>query len=314
MKKLIFIPVFVLLSFAAVVAQQEIRTTETKLPTLNGHTFPTIAFVRTSFVSTNLLTTVGVGSTTVLRIPGFDIEGHEIPPFEGNILFLNMRIKYQQQFTPWLAMYFSLNVAGRLGTDLTTILADGVNTMSGGDIGWLVRILNKDKFNLSGTINVKNLNGNFINVSQFIEDLINDVPNASITKKIPAMSIGPGIQGAYAFNPTFGLQFYGEYAYGESFERDVSKGYFLAGIAGDVDFKLKQRDPLGLALGYTITSAPEIVMNDADYANLLMAKLGYTGSRDYELGVQYAYYNVKITEDLGKTDVSSFMLILKFYF
>jgi len=315
MKKLIYITIIGLLFTGSVVSAQDSILTVRKIPTLSGHSFPSIGYLRSSFVNTSLLTYIGIGSTTVVRYPGIDIGDHEIPPFEGNILFLTMKVKYQQKFTPWLGLYFSMNVAGRVGTDLTTILADGVNTISGGDIGWIVRIMKRDKFNLSGTINLKNLNGSFINIAEFVDDVINDVPNPTVIKKVPAMSIGPGIQGAYAINPTFGLQFYGEMAYGESFERGASKAYYLAGLAGDVDFLPKQRVPIGLALGYTITSAPEVVMNSGDYASFFMGKLGYTGADEFELGLQMAYYNVKMEGAEGdKNSVTSFLLVLKFYF
>jgi len=72
--------------------------------------------------------------------------------------------------------------------------------------------------------------------------------------------------------------------------------------------------PLGLALGYTITSAPEVVMNDGAYSNLIMAKLGYTGSDEFELGLQYAYSNVKIDNVDEEPTLSKIILVLKFYF
>ena len=75
-------------------------------------------------------------------------------------------------------------MSGRIGTDMATIMADGVNTLSGGDIGWLIRIYKTDKFNLSATANVQNLTGNVINVSGYFEDIINNNPNPALTKKV----------------------------------------------------------------------------------------------------------------------------------
>jgi len=314
MKKLIYFTLIALIYFNTGIAQSDKTSSGGKIPTLNGHTFPSLNLIRSSFVSTNLQADVGFGKSTVFRIPGIDIIGHELEPFEGSIMFVNMRVQYQQRFTPWLALYFSMTMAGRLGTDMSTILADGVNTLSGGDIGWLIRILHKDKFNLSGTINIKNMTGNFINVSEFIKEVINDNPYPSLIKKVPAMTVGCGILGAYAISPSVGLQFHVGGAYGESFVRETTKGYFIGGITGDVDFQPKYRVPLGLALGYTITSAPEVVMNDGSYSNLIMAKLGYTGSDEFELGLQYAYSNVKIDNVDEEPTLSKIILVLKFYF
>ncbi len=83
--------------------------------------------------------------------------------------------------------------------------------MTGGDIGWLIRIYKSEKFNLSATANVKNLTGNVINVSDYFEDIINNNPNPSLTRKVPIMIVGTSIRGAYAFNPTYGLQFQGDF-------------------------------------------------------------------------------------------------------
>ena len=315
MKKLLYFIIIALISIHSGFAQSVNTSTDGKIPTLNGHTFPSIGLIRSSFVTTNLQANLGIGSSNSVRIPGIIIGDHEIFSFEGKLLFINMKIQYQQKFTPWLALYFSMNIAGRVGTDMSTILADGVNTMSGGDIGWLIRIYKREKLNLSGSINVKNLTGSFINVTEYFREIINDNPYPSLIKKVPSMSIGAGIHGAYAFNPSFGLQFHLEGAYGESFEREEnSRAYFIGGITGDVDFLPKQNVPLGLALGYTMTSAPEIVMNSGGYANLLLGKIGYTGSDEFELGLQFSYYKVKLNNAEDDPFISSVMLVLKFYF
>ena len=128
------------------------------------------------------------------------------------------------------------------------------------------------------------------------------------------MIICAGIRGAYAFNPTFGFQFQGNFDYGETFERSKTKSYFSAGLMGDVDFLPKHNTAVGLALGYAISSAPEIVMSEGGLSHLITGKIGYTGSDDFELGVQYTYLNVNIKSVDDKPFISKILLILKFYF
>lgn len=304
----------ILFSTSIIFAQTDIPDTKKKVPTLNGHTFPSSSHFNSSFITTNLHADLGFGTTSILKIPGIIIDDYEILAFEGKLLFFNMSVQYQQRFTPWLALYFTLQASGRVGTDMSTILADGVNTLSGGDIGWLIRITHNKKFNLSGTINVKNITGNFINVSDYFEDLINNVPDPRVSQTIPAMAVGVGIRGAYAFNPTFGLQFQGDYYYGESFIRSKTKGFFDAGVMGDMDFLPKHHTAVGLALGYGITTAPEIVMDADGLSHLITAKIGYTGSDDFELGIQYTYFNVELQSVEEKPFVSKILLLLKFYF
>jgi hypothetical protein len=314
MKKIFYIIVILLIYSNTVQTQPDLPISEKKVPTMNGHTFPSSSHFGSSFITTHLHADLGFGLTSTLKIPGIIIDDYEIFSFEGQILFFNTAVQYQQRFTPWLALYLSFGMSGRVGTDISTIMADGVNTLSGGDIGWLIRITRSEKFNLSGSIRVQNLTGNFINVTDYFRDLINNVPDPSVTKKVPAMLVGVGIRGAYAFNPTFGLQFQGDFDYGETFERSKTKGYYSAGLMGDVDFLPKHNTAVGLALGYAITSAPEIVMGDGGMSHLISGKIGYTGSDDFELGVQYTYYNVNLKSVDEKPFISKILLILKFYF
>lgn len=314
MKKLIHIFIIMLICIGAAHAQTTNSNPDIKNPNLNGHVFPSLSNFRSSFITTSLKANLGYGITSPLKIGGITIGDHEQYTFEGQIIFLNMDVQYQQRFNPWLAMNISLAMVGRVGADMSTILANGVNTINGGRIGWLIRIKQSKKFNLSGAVQITNLNGSFINVKEYFEDVINDVPDPTVVKKVPSMSLGVGLLGAWAISPVFGMQFHGDYAYGESFERDVEGGYFSFGLNVDADLNPIQNVPLGIALGYTLTSAPEVMMADNGYANLMVGKIGYTGSDEFELGLQYTYYKINLESVEGSPSVSSFTLLLKFYF
>ena len=231
------------LSYAAAQSDDSSLHEKSRIPRLNGHMFLTASHLRTSFTNTSVQADLGFGVTSPIEIPGIVIEDIEIPGFEGSILFFDMNVQYQQNFTPWLALFTSMKVGGRLGTEISTIVVDGVNTLIGGDIGWLVRIRKTQRFNISGTISVVNIAGNFVNVSEYIEEIIENNPEASVAKKVPAMSAVIGLRGAYAFNAMYGLQFHGEYAYGESLERGRSQGYFSLGVLGDLDFNPRKNVP-----------------------------------------------------------------------
>ena len=132
---------------------------------------------------------MGFGSTSTLKIPGFEFNDQELFTFEGKLLFFNVNVKYQQRFRPWLALYFSFSASGRVGTDISTILIDGVNTISGGNVGFLVRIHEWEKFNLSASINLTNMTGNFINVKEYVEDIIDGVQNPRVIHSVPATNV-----------------------------------------------------------------------------------------------------------------------------
>ena len=314
MKKLIYIIIITLMFLDTGNAQSVETTIEKKVPTLDGHTFPSTGFIRNSFVNTSLNANIGFGLTSPVRIAGLVIDDYELFSFEGQILFLDIRVQYQQRFNEWLALFMSFHMAGRIGTDMSTILVDGVNTLVGGNIGWLIRLRQTRKFNLSTRVYIQNLTGNIINVSQYFEELINNDPNPTVLKKVPAMVIGAGIQGAYAFNSTFGMQFHAEGTYGESFQRGTSKAFYSFGILGDVDFMSKHKVPVGLALGYTLSSESEIVLQDGGFINMFSGRVGYTGSNDFELGLQFTYNKVHVDSVDQSISMTTLMLILKFYF
>ena len=316
MKSTIKIVLIVVLSclIASAYGQSDSLKTVKKIPSLNGHSFVSFNQFRTSFIRSNLFANMGFGVTSTLKIPGFVINDQELLTFEGKLFFFDLDVRYQQRFRPWLAMYVSFKMAGRIGSDISTILVDGVNTISGGGIGWLIRIHEWGKFNLSGSIGINNLKGNFINVTKYFEDLINEIPNPQIINSIPATSVGIGIYGAYGINPTIGLQFQSEFIYGESFVRGDSKGFFNGGVVVDIDFNPKYRVPVNIGLGYDLSSEPSVVMESGEVTNSFMARIAYSGAQDFELGAQMNYYDIVIDNLDRKPFVTKIVLSFKFYF
>jgi hypothetical protein len=294
--------------------QDKVEISDSKREILNGHTFQSLSYFRTSFTSTHLAANIGFGSTPALKIGSIAIDSIQLFEFEGQVVFVDIAVRYQQRFTPWLAMYLQGNMAGRLGTDMSTILADGVNTMTGFKIGWLIRVYQNKKLNLSANVHVSSASANFINVTQYFEDLINNVPNASVSQTVPAMAIDVGIMGAYAINPAWGLQFFGDIAYGESFERGRSQSYYNAGIEGEIDFNPNYKVPIGLALGFVATNNPESVSDNSGFSNIFIGKIGYTGSKEFELGLQFSYFDVNLRSVENEVYVFKTMLMLKFFF
>lgn len=316
MKKYIIIIIFLVFGLHVLKAQEnQIKTEkEYRVPKLNGHQFLTASHFKSSFINTSANANLGFGITSLLEMPGIKIGDHRILAFQGQIIFFNMHVEYQQKFRPWLAMYATYDMSGRIGGNMSTILADGVNTFTGGEVGVLIRLMERKKLNLSTSINVQNLTGSFINVKEYLEEIIDDNPYPSVIKKVPAMSVEAAILGAYAFNPTYGLQFHAELGYGESFERGDTQTYLSAGFTMEANLKPKTEVPIGFGLGYSISSAPEIVMNNDGYSNLINGKIAYTGSKEYELGLQYTYYNIHINSVDDDTYINNILLILKFYF
>jgi len=304
----------IILFVSGLTGQTEEKSLATKRETLNGHTFQQLSYFNTSFISTHLAANIGFGSTPALKIGTINIDTLKVFEFEGKVVFVDVTVRYQQRFTPWLAMYLEGNMAGRLGSDLSTILADGVNTITGFQIGWLIRVYHSRKLNLAANVHVASAAANFMNVSKYFEDLINNVPNPSVSSTVPAMAIDVGINGGWAISPTWGIQFFGDMAFGESFQRERTQAYYNLGIEGEVDFNPNYKVPIGLALGFVATNNPESVSDNSGFSNIFIGKIGYSGSKEFELGIQFSYFDVSLKSVDSKPYVSKIMLMLKFFF
>lgn len=306
---------FVLLFYSAITTSQTDSTlVYKKIPSLNEHSFPSTVFLRNSFINTNLSTNIGFGTTDPISVPEFTIGDVVIPAFEGNILFVDLNIQYQQKITHWLAAYLGAKFTARVGTDMYTVLYDGANTITGSNIGLLMKIKQTNKFNLSGSIGYNKVSGNFIGLADFIEDIIEGEADSTIFNTNAVSNVNFGIRGAYAFNSMYGVQFNTEYGYGESLGENENESYYAVGAVGDIDFYPRYKVPVDLALGYSISSSPEIVMADGGTSNLYFGKIAYSASNDYELGLQFIYYNIDINSLEQKPYIKKIMLGLKFYF
>jgi len=314
MKKIILITILLSLSSAFLSAQDTLQKSVKGAPVLNGHTFPSIIAIRSPFIKTSFQANIGIGQTSRLTVPGINIGDYELITFEGKLLFVNLGINYQQRFNDWLSLYISAKIAARLGVDMSTILVDGVNTMTGGEIGWLIKIYQGKKISLAGSLGLRNMTGSFINVKDYFEEIINNNPDPSVTKVVPAMSAGGGLHFAWAISPTFGMQVSSSYAYGESFVRDENEGYLNSGIAFDADFNPAKHIPVGITLGYVISNIPEIMLNYKGPTNLAVAMLYYTGSDDFELGLQYNLNDLTSDHFKGTARVSTTSIVFKYYF
>ncbi len=312
MKKIFIVYLFISISLTGY--SQSDTSSLFKKNKLNGHVFLNYARYNSPFISTSLKINVGVGSTSVITIPPMEIDGIVTPAIYGTIMFAEASFYYQQKFTPWLSLNIHSISLGRFGADAFSLLFDGVNTIYGGSIGWKIRMFKSEKLIVSSNIFVENLSGNFINIRQFVNDILDSVPDASISKNIPSLTGGINIKGAYAFNQTFGIQAEIQLNYGETYTRDNKSFTNKTSVLGEADFYPRYQFPLGLGLGYMLSSTPETSMKSGDYISLGIFKLAYTGSPDYDLGLEFMTYKLKLYEEIKDPFVTQVIFSFKFYF
>ncbi len=264
-------------------------------PMLGGHAFHMNDQAKSPFIKTYLAGSIGMGNTGTMYFSGYIVGDKVILDFSGQLMFFNAGLEYQQRVNDWLAIYFNYGLVGRVGSDVSTILVDGLNSLSGGSIGWLIRLYHNDRFQLSGTLYLQNLSGSFVDIVGYINDLLDSVPNPEITKNIPVMNGGVGLKGAWAASQTIGVLFETDFLYGESFVRGVNSFFTGISLSGDVDFNPRYQVPVGLNFGYAFSSRPENTLLEFDHTNIFHLRIGYTGSSDFDVGLQFSFYRYELT-------------------
>jgi len=290
------------------------QESESKIPELNDHVFTYISNFKSPFTNTSFTTNLGIGSASNLSYEIGDINGQPIVGINGNLLFANLSFDYQQRIREWIALYLHGGLTARLGTDVFSLLSQGVNTVTSFEIGWLVRIAEGEKYALSGTIGLSNLSGTFINIRRFVDDIVNNIPNPSITKSVPVILGEAGLQFAYGFTQVTALSLEGQLGLGESFDRtDSDLRYALKGSL-DFNFKRKYNVPLGLILGYSLVSQPQLVYINKGTAHLGTIKLAYTGTKDFLIGIETTMMNIPLEDVDQKSRFLVNLLSIRYYF
>ncbi len=315
MRKIIILLAVIFGVQLSIIAQNDTTKIVLKKSMLNGHIFTSINTSKSAFINTYLNARLGVGNTGNIDLPGFVIGDNEIFSFTGSVTFILVNLDYRQKINDWLALRLAMSLGGRIGSNMSTILVDGLNTFNGGSIGWDFRVVQEQKFQMTGNVFVKNINGSFIDIAGYVNDIIHDVPFAAAVNNIPVLNAGIGAQGAWAFNKTYGLQFGGDMSYGESFNRGEKNFFSSFNISGDMDLMPRKNVPLGFALGYMYSSNPEDTYLEYIYTGIYSAKIAYTGSSDFDLGLQLIMSKVQLSETINQSpSIVKTQLDFKFYF
>lgn len=284
-----------------------------RIPELNEHVFTYMSNLKYPFTNSLFTSNLGIGSADNLSYTIEDINGQPIYGVKGNLTYAHLSFNYQQRIREWIALYLYGSLSTRLGTDVFSLLSQGVNAVSSFRIGWMIRIAEGEKYALSGTIGLNNSSGTFINIRRFVEDIINQVPNPSITTDVPILLGDFGLQFAYGFNEVIGLNLDSNLSFGESFDRGNAD--FRYALKGAFDFNfIKYRVPLGLVLSGSLVSQPELVYTENGTAQIYAFKLSYTGTKDFLIGVEASQMNIPLEDVDQKSRFKVGLISLRYYF
>ena len=306
--------IFAIASVFSVTVAAWAQTEESNTPNLNGHYFLSNMNMPSAFTNSFFGMNLGLASSEGFESVILVIDDQEIRGLRGSLIFADLNFDYRQKIKDWIAFNARVGLTARVGTEVQSFLTQGVNTVSSFRVGWTVKILEKEKYLLSGNITVNNYGTNYIDIRGFVEDIINDSTVTSISKSVPILNGGLGVQFAYGISELFGFQAHASAQYGDSFERGSTDFIYHFGGFFDVNLATKTEVPLGFSLGFTASSLPDIVQVKGKSATNSILKIAYTGSNHYDLGLELLRLSVPIPDVEDKVNSLGAFITTKYYF
>jgi hypothetical protein len=258
---------------------------------LGPHTFVPNPDVRSALIRTHFQNTLGAGQALGLETPLIVIDSQTVIGLRGSLVFAALEFEYQYAMKDWLAVWVRPQMLARLGTNVQTLLAQGVSAGLGFELGTLFELYQSERFALSGTMNLVNSNATLINLLDFVEGVVDSgyvvVP---LVQSTPILSGGAGVRAAWAASDLFG--FLGAASLGLAEDPDPRQSarvsYDLGG-AVDIDLSARTAVPLGASLAYNQSTKPEGWGGVAKVSRAVRLTLGYTSRDDYFIGLDIAH-------------------------
>lgn len=310
MKIFIFL-ISILAPCTMVIAQGEQMN---NIPRLNNHYFIPASNIPSPFIKSHFGMNLGIAASDDFDNIILVIDDEKIIGLKGALIFADLNFDYQQKIKDWIAFYLNVGITARIGTELQSMLTTGVNTVTAFRIGWLVNITEGERDKLSASLQINNYNTNIIDIGGFITDIIDGASNPSISKNVPILNGSLGLRYAHGFNEIFGFQGFGDFGYGESYERGESTFVYNFGGLFDMNLATKTKVPLGFGLFYIINAYPDLVQVKSKFASNGGLKISYSGAPHFNLGLEVSRLSVPIPNIEEKVKSSSIIITSKYFF
>ncbi len=262
-------------------------------PVLGGHLFQPIVGIPMPLLRTTSQVSVGFGQTLNLQLPEITIGNRIVIAPQGNLVIASMNVAHEQRIKDWLSVHAGLRLVGRLGTNVVSLLSQGVNTVGGATLGWKVRVLETENFIGSVSFDLSNGSVTTVDVQRFLKGIVDSnalVSDNPLLDTKPALSAGLAGRFGYVFSPAWSIMGHVSGVYGEPGTRDssASSSIFLdAGLGTTVDLRPLTDVPIALATSVLYRQIPTIEDAASGKAvTTLSMRVGYSGSQHFAIGVQ----------------------------
>ena len=285
-----------------------------KRPALGGHTFLSSDFVPDPFIRGFVRQSLGVAQALDLQFPLGIIDGDTLVVLNGDLTFAVLDLEYQAAVKDWIAARGRINLRTRLGTDGTSLLAEGLQVSTGFEFGWLLRLVQSEKVVLSANVDVTRSSFTVVDFRQFLEDVIADAEDPQLADNVPAVRGSGGLRFAWGASPLFGLTALFEAGYGDAARRDREGDFiYTLGTVLDFDFGAVSPVPIGLGLGYRQSSLVQQVDAESD-TRAVVVRLGYTGRPDFVVALDILGNSVRDASLAEPVKSVGALLAMRYYF
>jgi hypothetical protein len=222
---------------------------ESRLPRLADHQFVPVSSIPEPFINTSIRTSIGLGFTTNSTSPLINPDdGTVIGIVESDQILSNIGLQYQHRVKDWLAVQLNLDIAGRLGSDSTSLLSDGITGSINYDVSWLMRIHSSESVLVSGSLGIGSSSSTFINLLEWRQSA-QEGNNTGLVQPQTSLDGFGGVHAAWGMSRRFGALGSIEANYGEARDGSGTNAWysdFRLVLSYDISQDLNV--PLGLAL------------------------------------------------------------------
>jgi ribosomal protein L13 len=262
---------------------------------------------------------LGGGTTTGMILPEIQIGDRVVVAPVGDLAYMLMVARHEQAIKSWMSFFVEGRVLGRLGTNVSSLLTQGVNASVGLNMGWSVKILEDDRWAVATGLVLKTGTYTTIDVRKWAEGLVRDSGVVTATNPLidtrPSMKLNLNVRGAYTFNETFGLMGFVNGGYSEPLTRDGAyEAVFDGGLALSMNWDPVVDVPIGTSIGADYRQIPETATQDQGATKNVYLRIGYTGTDAYGLGLQFNGQFAPIAGIEHQVTFVSALLDFRFYF
>ncbi len=304
----------VILLLTALVPAASGSAEDSSFPGLGEHVFVPVTTITEPFLITYVQSTVDLGLTlnseSSLIIPPDSVL---ISGIETNQLYAGLGFQYQQKAKDWLVVRLSLDIIGRLGTDSSSLLADGITAALSYDAGWMMRIFHSNSLLVSGSLGIGTSNASFVNLTQWGQS-IGPGEDASLSSSTTSLVGYGGLHAAWGIDRRFGLLGSLYANYGESFDGSGDNSWYSdVRLALSYDIRQDLDIPLGLAL--TGGRVENDVNADSEAGTWFWAlRFAIQGRTDFTLGLDFGMYYFDVANQSERLQASRFTIDMRYYY